>query len=60
MFAFLSSVCRGSQMNHHPKWDNVYGHLRVQLETHDVSGISDFDIYMAQQIDLYAASVRKL
>jgi hypothetical protein len=34
-------------MNHHPKWENVYGSLRVQLETHDVNGVSDFVSCMA-------------
>lgn len=30
------------KMNHHPKWTNVYGSLEVELQTHDVKGVSDF------------------
>ena len=47
------------KMNHHPKWTNVYGELKIELETHDVSGISDFDITMAKEIDAYVSAVKK-
>jgi len=47
------------KMNHHPKWTNVYGTLKVELQTHDVGGISDYDIYMAKELDSYAAAAMK-
>ena len=29
------------KLNHHPKWTNVYNELKIELETHDVGGLSD-------------------
>ena len=42
-FAFMTRVAfEAEKMNHHPKWSNVYNQLKVELETHDVNGISDW------------------
>ena len=37
------------KMNHHPKWFNVYN--RLDLVTHDVDGISNYDIKLAEIIN---------
>jgi len=37
--------------NHHPDIDVRYDSVRVMLTTHDVGGISDKDLELAQQID---------
>ena len=42
-FAVMTRVALlAEKMNHHPTWSNVYNRLEVKLETHDVSGISDW------------------
>ncbi len=37
--------------NHHPDIDVRYDSVRVMLTTHDVGGISDKDLELAEQID---------
>lgn len=56
-FGFMTSVAISAEaMNHHPEWFNVYDTVRVDLVTHDLSGISTFDIALAQKIDELAAT----
>ena len=38
-------------MNHHPDWSNVYNRVTIDLNTHDVGGISALDFTLAQRID---------
>lgn len=38
-------------MNHHPEWFNVYNKVEITLSTHDVGGLSDKDVELAQFID---------
>jgi 4a-hydroxytetrahydrobiopterin dehydratase len=42
------------KMNHHPEWFNVYNRVRIDLVTHDVSGISNYDVKLAKTIDKIA------
>jgi 4a-hydroxytetrahydrobiopterin dehydratase len=42
------------KMNHHPEWFNVYNRVRIDLMTHDVNGISNYDIKLARTIDMIA------
>lgn len=39
------------RMGHHPTITNTYNRLRVALMTHDVDGISDFDLKLAAEIN---------
>ena len=45
------------EMDHHPKWTNVYNRLEIELFTHDKGGltIKDFDlaIFMDQEFESY-------
>lgn len=54
-FGFMTSAAIEAQaMNHHPEWFNVYGDVEVNLVTHDLGGISTFDIMLAAKMDRLA------
>lgn len=38
-------------MNHHPEWCNVWNKVVVDLTTHSVKGISDYDFVLAEKIE---------
>ena len=40
------------EMNHHPKWTNVYNQIDVELFTHDLGGLSHSDFELACFMDL--------
>ena len=51
-FGFMSRVALVAEsMGHHPEWFNVYNLVRIDLVTHDVNGISNYDIELARIID---------
>jgi 4a-hydroxytetrahydrobiopterin dehydratase len=51
-FGFMVRVAmEAEKMNHHPEWFNVYNRVRIDLVTHDVDGISNYDIKLARIID---------
>lgn len=39
-------------MNHHPEWSNVWNKVVIDLTTHSVQGVSDYDFVLAEKIDL--------
>ena len=43
------------RLNHHPEWFNVYNRLDITLSTHDVNGLSQKDLFLAQHIDAIIA-----
>ncbi len=54
-FGFMTRVAmEAEKMNHHPEWFNVYNRVRIDLMTHDVGGISNYDIKLAEIIDRIA------
>ena len=54
-FGFMSSVALVAEsMGHHPEWFNVYHTVKIDLATHDVGGISNFDIELAKKINKLA------
>lgn len=54
-FAFMTRCAmRAEQLDHHPEWSNVYNRVDVVLTTHDVDGMSDRDLAMAQFMDSIA------
>ena len=39
------------EMNHHPKWTNVYNKLDIELYTHDSGGITEKDFELSCFMD---------
>jgi len=51
-FGFMSSVALIAEgMNHHPDWSNVYNRVVIDLVTHDLGGISSFDVEFAARVE---------
>ncbi len=47
-FGFMNAVALlADNMDHHPEWFNVYNKVNVALTTHDVGGVSAYDVVMA-------------
>ncbi len=48
-------MCRvallAEKLDHHPDWSNVWNTVRIVLSTHDVGGLSDNDVRLAQAIN---------
>jgi len=51
-FGFMASVALVAEaMNHHPDWANVYNRVIIDLNTHDVGGISTLDFTLDRRIN---------
>jgi 4a-hydroxytetrahydrobiopterin dehydratase len=51
-FSFMTAVAlEAEKMGHHPDWSNVYNKVRVALNTHSASGITQLDFDLAARID---------
>jgi len=54
-FAFMARVAlEAEKRDHHPDWSNVYNRVVVDLQTHDVGGVSQKDLDLAAAIDRIA------
>lgn len=54
-FGFMTQVAlHAESLDHHPEWFNVYGRVDVTLSTHDVGGVSELDVELAQRMDVLA------
>lgn len=54
-FGFMVKVALTAEaMNHHPEWFNVYNKVTVDLNTHDLDGISTWDFELARKIEEFA------
>ena len=55
-FGFMTRVAMEvEKLNHHPEWFNVYNRVKIELVTHDVGGISNFDFKLANIINRIAS-----
>ncbi|CAF0906362.1 unnamed protein product [Didymodactylos carnosus] len=51
-FAFMTRVALlAEKLDHHPEWENVYNKVNVTLSTHDLKGLSTYDVQMASFMD---------
>ena len=51
-WGFMTRVALAAEkLGHHPDWSNVWNTVRIELTTHDVGGLSDNDIRLAQVIN---------
>jgi len=51
-FGFMTRVALyAERLNHHPEFYNVYNMVRIELITHDINGISNYDFRLARIID---------
>jgi 4a-hydroxytetrahydrobiopterin dehydratase len=51
-FSFMKEVAvKCEEMNHHPKWTNVYNKLDIELYTHDSGGITEKDFELSAFMD---------
>ncbi len=54
-FGWMTQIAIWAEkMNHHPEWFNVYNKVEVNLVTHDVDGISELDIKLANKMQLHS------
>jgi 4a-hydroxytetrahydrobiopterin dehydratase len=51
-FGFMTRIALiAERMNHHPEWFNVYRTVKVELITHDASGITELDFELARAME---------
>ena len=51
-FSFMKKVAiKCEDMNHHPKWTNIYNKIDVELYTHDSGGITEKDFELSSYMD---------
>lgn len=51
-FGKMTSVALVAEsMNHHPEWFNVWNKVIIDLNSHDLGGISDYDFKLAEKIN---------
>lgn len=54
----IRSSLEVTKLDHHPEWFNVYNKVVIDLVTHDVSGISNYDFILAKKIEVVASQFK--
>ncbi len=51
-FGFMAQVALVAEaLGHHPDWSNSWNRVVIDLTTHDLGGLSDLDLALAQRIN---------
>jgi 4a-hydroxytetrahydrobiopterin dehydratase len=51
-FGFMTKVALiAEKLSHHPNWSNVYNRVTIDLQTHDLGGISTLDCEFARRVN---------
>jgi len=51
-FGFMTRCALAAEaMNHHPEWFNVWNRVVVDLSTHDLGGLSTWDVELARTME---------
>ena len=51
-FGFMTRCALAAEaMNHHPEWFNVWNRVVVDLSTHDLGGLSTWDVRLAETME---------
>jgi 4a-hydroxytetrahydrobiopterin dehydratase len=59
-FGFMTRVALvAERMNHHPEWFNVWATVRVDLNTHDLGGVSSLDVELARAMEAFAKTTEQ-
>lgn len=54
-FGFMTRAALvAEKLDHHPEWRNVYKTVEVTLSTHDVGGVTERDVALAEAMDRIA------
>lgn len=57
-FGFMTQIALAAEaQNHHPEWFNVWNRVEITLSTHDVGGLSERDLTLAQTINTLAETL---
>jgi 4a-hydroxytetrahydrobiopterin dehydratase len=55
---FMARVAHvADTLDHHPDWQNVYNKVWVELSTHDVGGVTGFDLELAAAMNDAAKAI---
>jgi 4a-hydroxytetrahydrobiopterin dehydratase len=58
-FGFMAAIATAAEkMDHHPDWLNAYNRVTVNLSTHDVGGITELDLKLAQIMEKVAQKLQ--
>ena len=56
-FGFMTRAALvAEKLDHHPEWFNVYKTVEVTLATHDVGGVTELDIKLAEAMNRIAGA----
>ncbi len=56
-FGFMARVALAAEkLDHHPDWSNSWNRVEISLTSHDLGGISDLCVDLAQRIDTAAGA----
>ena len=58
-FEFMTEVAQHAETRqHHPDWRNHDNHVQIDLNTHELGGITDIDLDFSASISRIASTIR--